>query len=157
MFWYDRGHPVVHAARTNADATRIGATCSMTTPRKLSNLYKLAGNGSLGPLQLFINTGTDLDATQIYSKVVKPLPDGIVSALATLAPGGHLTVTVTDAGSPVKGAKVSLLGAHGATDKHGVVQFHVAGNAKKRQPRSPSSVTATRRHGAHEKVAAPHR
>lgn len=126
VFWYDRGHPVIHAARTNPAATRIGAVCNVTTPRKDTDVYKLAGNGAKGPLQLFINSGPNLDATRISTKVVKPCLSVRV-APSNAAKGGTVKVTVTDAGEPVAHASVSLLGDHKHTNGLGNAVFHVSG------------------------------
>jgi hypothetical protein len=126
VFWYDRGHPVIHAARTNPAATRIGAVCNVTTPHKNTDVYKLAGNGSRGPLQLFINSGPNLDKTQIYAKVVEPCLSVRV-APSSVSSGHSVKVIVTDAGTPVAHATVSLLGAHKKTNRHGVAVFHIGG------------------------------
>jgi hypothetical protein len=128
VIWFDRGHAVIHVARTNVAATRIGATCAVTTPHDEQYIYSLAGDGAKGPLQVVINGGSNISATKIYSTVVQPCLQVSVSP-SHVAPGGHVTVSVSDAGSPVGGAHVVILGVGATTDSHGVAHLRIPSGA----------------------------
>jgi hypothetical protein len=128
VMWHDSGSHAVHVARTNRSATALGATCTVTTPNATDDVWSLAGDGTAGPLQLFVNAGPNQQATSIYTKSVQPCLTVKVSPRHA-RPGHRVTVTVRDAGASVAHAHVSLLGMHRKTNRHGKVSFRVPAGA----------------------------
>jgi hypothetical protein len=102
-------------------------------------LYRVSGDGRLGPLDLLVD--------QIPNQKGSIPPPGLyhgrtlaaLSALVSVKPiknkklaviGHTLTVTVTDAGDPVAGAKVTANGSTHKTNAKGVAQFTFSSKVK---------------------------
>jgi hypothetical protein len=88
-------------------------------------LYRLFGDGRLGPLDLIVDQipSTSVTAGDYYARVL-PVLSASTSVKKLKGKGGKvtgfkLTVRVTDAGDPVAGAKVSAKGHHATTDTQG--------------------------------------
>ncbi|MGO9956405.1 MAG: carboxypeptidase-like regulatory domain-containing protein [Solirubrobacteraceae bacterium] len=91
-------------------------------------LWRLYGDGRLGPLDLLANiTPNGASQTGIY--YARELPVLTVGVSAKHASKGHfdLTVTVTDAGDPVAGATVKVKGKVATTSSGGSAHVVVAG------------------------------
>jgi hypothetical protein len=125
----------IHAVHTNPAATQFGADQLVRTP-KGSTVYEVGVEGSTGRADIVFNNGTAILHTQaLYGLSVKASPHSIKAGKA-----GHVTFTVTDAGDPVKGAKVKAKGESCKTDKHGKCTITFPG-----LPAHPFDVRATAR------------
>ena len=125
MFWTRNGR--VRATRTNATATRFGAVVSPRPPAGATTLYRVTGEGSRGPLDaLALYDGSS--ALGYWHQRIRP---GLTlrPPPTSVAAGKHATFTVTDAGDPVKGAKVRVkFGgkvSEGSTAANGMVKLAV--------------------------------
>jgi len=130
LFWWESSSTKLHAVRTNAAVSRFGRTCTVTIPQGTSTIWKTAGNGVAGPLDLVVNAGNS--DGEIYSTLVKPCLSASVSpASVKSASGGSVTVHVTDAGTPVAGAKVTYAGVSKTTNSSGNATVKVAKGTKR--------------------------
>ena len=95
---------------------------AIKNPAGIAQYFRIEGEGSAGPLDLFIDLvidGQQRDGT--YHTQVHP-----ALSLRAHAKAGRVTVLVTDAGDPVAGAKVTgLPGAAKTTDAKGTVTVSV--------------------------------
>jgi len=97
LVWERSG--TIYATRTNKAATKPGAVSTLGAPGSKS-IYELDGEGSGGPLDLFVNDGQALWHQQVLPKL----------SLSGKRAGKTIVFTVTDAGDPVVGAKVKAGG-----------------------------------------------
>jgi hypothetical protein len=112
----------LYAARTNPAATRFGAIVSIKAPKGTDNVWRLAGEASLGPLDLLVHLSrSDSDLGSYHQRI---LPGLLLSVTKTK---GAVVLKVTDAGAAVQGAKVTLAGRgkkkKATTGKSGKVTF----------------------------------
>lgn len=126
---WNRTGTTLSAARSNTAATRFGAV--ETVPLPYDAAYALAADGLLGPLDAVVNAGQG-----IFSRRIEP-------GLSVQARPKHwrhtrsakVKVKVTDAGAPVKHAKVKAKGtgikARCTTHKKGTCTLHLRASAKK--------------------------
>ena len=140
LYWWDAGSSAIEVARSNPALTRFGSVCHVPTPQKGATVWSLVGDAGEGPLQLFASAG---DSTaQVYDTVVDPCLHIALSRKSVGWPhGGSFTVAVSDAGAPVKGARVSFGGRRKVTDAAGKARFVVARHHK--LGRFPVSVAAS--------------
>ena len=116
-------HGVVHARRSNPTATRWGATVSLThfpsdacdtlyevTPAAATSLVDVVGTWTC-------NSGNALFLAQLYPGLT------VVATPAHFSGRRTVTFTVTDAGVPVPGAKVSAGGRSATTNAQGKASF----------------------------------
>jgi hypothetical protein len=131
VFWWTQGTSTLHAVRTNGAVTRLGKTCNVRTPHGSTSVWKTAGNGTNGRLDL-VTSATVNGAIQMYSTQVLPCLSGAVSpTVVKSSTGGTITVYVKDAGAPVAGSYVRYAGITKKTGTLGKVTFAVAkGTAK---------------------------
>ena len=66
LMWEVNG--TIFAARTNKAATRVGAVNALRAPGSRT-VYRLNGEGSAGPLDLFVNDGSALWHQQVWPKL----------------------------------------------------------------------------------------
>jgi hypothetical protein len=91
----------VYATRTNKLATRAGAVVAVKPPSGTTTIWKLDGEGSLGPLDVLASVTTPGSLATWHTQVLPKL--------SLAASGGEvLHFRVTDAGDPVAGAKVKV-------------------------------------------------
>jgi hypothetical protein len=105
VFWSTAQHNVIHAVRTNTAVTRFEPQQVFASP---DTVYATAGDGSPGPLDLVINAPVrsgSSDNELFYRRIPARF-----TAVASVRKG-IATITVTDAGTPVKGATVTY-GTH---------------------------------------------
>jgi hypothetical protein len=122
IFW-KRG-TTIFATRTNRAATRIEPISTVAPPAGTDTVWRLDGEGSLGPLDLVANVQTS-DAAFWFRRILPRL-----SLHGSALGNGLARFVVTDAGDPLAGAKVRLRGARGTTDASGVVTLRTrAGRA----------------------------
>jgi hypothetical protein len=121
--FYRRGARL-YATRSNGKATRFGAIVSVPTLPGQPQLLNLVGEGSAGPLDLvavFRNAG---GSSLWHRRLLAGL------SLAAEVTGHNVTLTVTDAGAKVKGAKVGLAGKSATTGSSGKVAFTIGRSGK---------------------------
>jgi hypothetical protein len=104
----------VYAVRTNRAATRLGAVVSIHGPNS-GPYWKLAGEGSLGPLDVLISASNGFGAPQAtwHARLLPGL------SLQARRAGNRIAFSVTDAGDPVAGAIVTFAGRSGRTNPKG--------------------------------------
>jgi hypothetical protein len=133
------GETHVLAARSNREATKFGARVDAGAVRGAHSTYALdasATSRALDVLALFGTGTTSGGAT--YVKRIKP---GLT--LKARKHSGRVTFTVTDAGDPVRGARVRAGGQSGRTNAKGRVTLALErGKAK---ATAPGYTRATRR------------
>jgi hypothetical protein len=118
----------IYATRTNRAATRVGAPVLVKPPPGTDTVWKVSGEGSVGPLDLLANVSSPGSTATWHTQV---LP-----RLSLTATGGKiLRFRVTDAGDPVAGAKVRIGSRTLTTDS--------AGRAQVDLPKGKLSATAT--------------
>jgi hypothetical protein len=114
VMWHDGRTKQLHATRTNQAATRIGPLLTLAPPKGTSNMWKLAGEGSLGPLDVLVSA-TVGGALQTWHTQVLPRLE-----LSVQKSGTSVKLVVTDAGDPIGGATVTLGGKALKTNASGV-------------------------------------
>jgi hypothetical protein len=119
--FYKPGSPgTVTVARTNKAVTKFGPERTYKAP-PLATQPTLTIEGSQGRLDIFMSgLNMKLKPALFHAQVLAPLT---LKASKTKLPtsGGKITFTVLDAGNPLKGATVSLLGKSGTTGTKGTV------------------------------------
>jgi len=125
---YDDGSDDLHAVRTNPSGMAFGAVQTLKTPGKSPAVYALAIEGSSGHGDVVFNDSLRILHQQVFA--------GLTLEAAPTKWNGNKSVkvsfTVTDAGDPVKGAKVKAKGKKCTTDKKGVctITFPKSGAGK---------------------------
>jgi hypothetical protein len=114
--WHDGRTKQVVAVRTNKAATRVGPVVVVKPPPRATQLWKLTGDGSLGPLDLLVSATTGSSLATWHTQVLPPLTITVKKGKPAA------TVAVTDAGDPVQGAKVSVAGKTLTTSAAGLVK-----------------------------------
>jgi hypothetical protein len=112
----------VLASRSNKIATRWGAIVDAGQPKNAGSLYTLDASATPGSgVDLFGNygIGTNSTTSTFYARINPGL------TLTAKKSGSGYVLTVTDAGSPVKGAKVKGAGKSDTTDSKGRAQLNV--------------------------------
>jgi hypothetical protein len=111
------GETHVLAARSNAEATRFGAHVNAGAVRDAHSTYSVDASATERALDILALFGTgNSSGGATYVKRINP---GLT--LRARKHKGHVTFTVTDAGDPVRGAKVRLGGKSGKTNGRGRV------------------------------------
>jgi hypothetical protein len=111
------GETHVLAARSNRDATRFGARVDAGAVRGAHSTYSVDASATAGALDILALFGTgNTSGGATYVRRIKP---GLT--LKARKHDGRVTFTVTDAGDPVRGAKVRLKGNSGRTNGRGRV------------------------------------
>ena len=112
----------VLASRSNKTATKWGAIVDAGQPKNAGSLYILDASATPGGgVDLFGNYGIGANPTTstFYARINPGL------TLTAKKSGSGYAFTVTDAGSPVKGAKVKGAGKSDTTDAQGRAQLSV--------------------------------
>ncbi len=107
-----KGSQRVYATRSNRAATRFGAVVEVKPPVGTSSLWKVAGDGARGPLDLVASASTPGSLAFWHTQVLPGL------SLACRG-GSIVSCTVSDAGAPVRGAKVRVGGRTLTTNARG--------------------------------------
>jgi hypothetical protein len=141
------GHRVL-AARTNPEATVVGAVVSWGRPRRTSFGFNLSSSATPGGLlDVLANFTIGTSSNQaIYHRRLLP-------GLTLLATPGRLRrdvstdvrFTVLDAGDPVQGARVRVGGSSGRTGANGTVTLELPGRSATARATKAGYVRATRR------------
>jgi hypothetical protein len=127
LSWWALGDRKIHATRSNPAVTKFGAVRKVALPGGPSGqLRAYTSDGSAGPLDVIAASQPPGSGTAgVYA--VHMLPGLTVKASPKHLAQGQLTVTVTDAGQPVRGATVTFRGHHATTNAQGKAQFAVSG------------------------------
>jgi hypothetical protein len=128
-----------YATRSNRDITRFGAIVEVAPPagKAESGIYKVKGEGSVWPLDLFLACQSINELATYHTQVLPGLSLNASPKTITAAQGGNVTFEVTDAGDPVAGATISVAGKSLTTDAQGRATYAVAKGAK------PGAIAAT--------------
>ena len=96
-----------YVTRTNRTATRVEPVRAVSSPPRTTSIWRVQGEGSLGPLDLVINVDA-AGGTTFWHQQILPLLSLTVAAVAQ--PGGatRYSFAVTDAGDPVPNATVRV-------------------------------------------------
>jgi hypothetical protein len=128
VMWGDENGGVA-LTRSNRAVTRF-EPIQRVDPHAFT-LYRLGGDGRLGPLDLLVEMSKGQSGGTFAARVLPVLSDSTKSAAVKNKSGAviaHvLTVTVSDAGDPVPGATVTVQGHHATTTKKGLVQVTLPG------------------------------
>jgi hypothetical protein len=128
IFWKQDG--TVYLTRTNRAVTQVEPLEVVGGPPGTDTIWRLNGEGSLGPLDLVANVQTS-DAAFWYRRVLPRL------SLHASALGSHQArFVVTDAGDPLAGAKLRFGGRTGTTNASGIVTLTL--------PLGPGRATASK-------------
>jgi hypothetical protein len=124
VFWRRLGTNAIYAVRSNAAVTHFEPVTGLHAPGGTSEVWKTAGDGTNGPLDLVVNAaGT---APQIFSTQVRPRLSAAVSPYTVRSStGGVVTVTVTDAGTAFTNAAVRYGRTTHLTNSHGYTRFTI--------------------------------
>ncbi|MGZ4388322.1 MAG: hypothetical protein ACXVZL_02970 [Gaiellaceae bacterium] len=95
----------LYAVRSNRAVTRFGPVTALAPPPGSSSVWKLVGEGSLGPLDLFVSATAGGGIAFYHRRVLPPL-----TLAASAGAKGKVGFRVGDAGDPVSGAKVAVGG-----------------------------------------------
>jgi hypothetical protein len=121
--WKDGTH--VLAARSNKAATKWGAAVDAGAPKGAGSLYDVDASATKDGVDLFGNFSPNTQPTSsTFHTRIRP---GLT--LTAKRKAGTVTVTVTDAGAPVKGAKVKAAGKRDTTDSKGRATLSLKGRA----------------------------
>jgi hypothetical protein len=118
VFWQDNDSDLLKATRSNAAATKIGAVVKVKPPKGTTSLWRVAGEGSLGHLDLFAHVSTGSSIATWHTQV-RP-------GLTLRCRGGKvIRCTVSDAGDPVAGAKIKIGGKTLTSNSKGKVSVNL--------------------------------
>lgn len=105
LAWAQNGTGYV--TRTNRAATRVEPVRAVSSPPRTTSIWRVQGEGSLGPLDLIANIDAT-GGTTFWHQQFLPLLSLRVTASAQAAGSTRYTFTVTDAGDPVPNATVKV-------------------------------------------------
>ena len=140
----------IFATRSNRDATRFGAIVEVAPPagKAQSGIYKVKGEGSVWPLDLFIACQSINELATYHTQVLPGLSLTASPKSISAAQGGSVTFQVSDAGDPVSGAVISVGGKSLTTDVQGRASYVVSKGAK------PGSIVAKATKGEYTAASA---
>lgn len=122
VFWGNE--QTTYVTRTNRAATAFEPVRSFPNPPHVAQLFKIQGEGSQGPLDLF--AGLTIDGAQldgVYQAHFLPRLTLTVAGRIGDTRFGRLRARVTDAGDPVAGATVTTPLGPRTTNAHGLAYF----------------------------------
>jgi hypothetical protein len=123
----------VVARRSNPGATKWGQPVTVKPPPKTSSFWELFGEGNPdGALDVLALVTTPAGIATWHSQLEPGLTLTAVPAKIKRSVKTEVEFTVTDAGSPVKGAKVKCAGKSGTTGAGGTVKLKLGKFSKKK-------------------------
>jgi hypothetical protein len=135
--WIDSssGDERVKAARSNPSKTVFGSIGSVRslTVKGGGSTFNVTGEGSLNALDVVVNATMPGDSgeTALYHSEIRPeLTVTASKSKVSAKKGGSVKITVKDAGTAVKGAKVTYAGKKYTTSSKGTVVVKVKKGAK---------------------------
>lgn len=122
-FWRDDNR--VFARRSNTSVTKWGPVIDAGVPGHTVDVFEVNGSAIGGGLDLFADAtiGTTPKTLTYWQRLLPALSVKVKSAKAVKGKKVKVTVTVTDAGDPVAGAKVKLGGRSATTGATGKVRL----------------------------------
>lgn len=110
VFWTESagGRADVFARRSNLSATAWSPIVSVKGPAGASTAYHMAGNAQAGALDVLVHYDVNGTLATYHTQVLAPLSVKVKPASLKVGRKATVTVTVTDAGDPVAGAKVKF-------------------------------------------------
>jgi hypothetical protein len=137
----------VLARRSNRAATRFGATVDAGRPRGSAAAYRLGASPIGGALDVLanFNIGTEPRSASYHRRILPGLR--LRASPRRLRRGGPQDVrfVVSDAGDPVRGARVTAGRASGLTARDGRVTLRLPGQAVTAKAAKPGYAAAQRR------------
>lgn len=128
VFWSENGrdNDTIFAKRSNPGVTRFGRTVSVKTPKGLPYLYHLTGNARDARLDVLAHlSGSGEGDATYHTQVLPGLSAKASPTKVKVRKKQTVTVTVSDAGVPVKGALVRIGGKKGKTNAKGKARIKV--------------------------------
>ncbi len=123
VFWAERASTpsgyVVVARRSNRAATRFGPRIVKPPPPGTSGIYAAAGNAQTGPLDLLLTVGRVNAVATWHRQFITGV--SLFPTPRRARPGQKVTFLVTDAGDPVRRARVRFGTRSGRTNAKGKV------------------------------------
>jgi hypothetical protein len=119
LSWWALDDRTIRAVRTNPAVTRFGAVHKIPEPGGLNGqINHFTTEGSAGPLDVVAAAQPPGSGSSgVYATHI--LPGLTVTAKPKRLAQGRVTITVTDAGMPVRDARVTFRGHHAQTNAHG--------------------------------------
>jgi hypothetical protein len=118
VVWADGSR--LFALRSNKEATDFGSMISVAPPGGTFSVYKLKGEGSLGPLDLFTAVSTSpSELATWHTQVFPPLALSVSPKTFVGSEGATVSFTVSDVGDAVEGATVTVAGKTATTNAQG--------------------------------------
>jgi hypothetical protein len=133
LSWRDLATNTFRATRSNAQVTKFGAVRTIKLPGGSGGqLNTVALEGKAGPLTAVVGSQPPGSGSNgIYAAQI--LPGLTVKVSPKKLSQGKVTVRVTDAGSPVRGATVAFRGKSLKTNAHGKVVFRIGASVPDRR------------------------
>jgi hypothetical protein len=137
VMWGDDSGGGVAVTRSNKAVTRFEPIQRLKPNSAV--IYRVSGDGRLGPLDLLVDQVPNVKGSIPPPGVYHGHTLAVLSAQVSVKPikskklvviGHTVTVTVTDAGDPVAGAKVKLDNSTLTTNTKGVAQFKFGSKVK---------------------------
>ena len=146
IYWNRHGR--LYAARTNQKAKKLGAIVSVKPPKGTDAIYNLQAEGSRGPLDVLALAEAKGGLGYFQQRILPGL--SLAAKPKAVKAGKKLTLEASDAGTPVKGAKLVLkLGKKKLkkkTNGKGKASFKIPAKTK------PGKYTATATRGGYAKA-----
>lgn len=122
-----KDRPHIFVVRSNKTATRFGAVVDAGAPAGGSSGYRLDANATASALDLFgsFSIGTSSSVATWYRRVLPGLTLTADPSRLRRGRSTRVTFVVTDAGAPVKGAKVRAGRQSAATNSKGKVTLEL--------------------------------
>ncbi|MGE5325570.1 MAG: hypothetical protein ACM3NO_00915 [Deltaproteobacteria bacterium] len=118
VMWMRGGR--IYATRSNRAANRFGRAITVQPPPGTTDIWKVGGNGELGPLDLLASMSVPANGLATWhTRVFPPLNLNASPSHFKAAEGGKVVFTVSDVGDPVSGATVTVNGKTLTTDANG--------------------------------------
>lgn len=134
LTWRQDHDESLRVVRTDSTASSFGKAFSITAPTTYG-MGHVATDGPTGPLDVVVSavagTLSALHVALFHTQVLAPLSVELSGTSVTSATGGTVVATVTDAGQPVAGARVSVRGQVGTTSSRGRATLTVPPHAAK--------------------------
>lgn len=114
----------IKAAHTNAAVTKVGAVGSWGAPKGTATIWATATSAEAGGLDVAISSEARSAVNVWHAHLTRTLS---VDGPRTAGRGSSVTFTVTDAGDPVAGARVSFGGRTATTNGQGKATLRAPG------------------------------
>jgi hypothetical protein len=152
VVWADnrRGVPHVLAQRSNRAASRFGATVEAGRPRGSAAAYRLGASPTGAALDVLanFNIGTGARSATYHRRILPGLTLRASPRRLRRGRPRDVRFVVSDAGDPVRGARVRAGGASGLTARGGSVTLRLPGRAITARATKRGYTAAQRRLGA---------